>query len=132
MWYIQDFSWVLTNFAVISNRDVFELNFKNVKLSSGYYDFSVRVDGDSRYIANTVEVGALLYIDVFCAQAKVTLTFWTSRLCLCSGILIEGRTLFRFSFFHSTYIYLLEFYCKKKSLPFPSICLYDVVYRVGL
>ncbi|EPY78310.1 dolichyl-diphosphooligosaccharide--protein glycosyltransferase subunit 2 precursor, partial [Camelus ferus] len=35
--------------------DVFELNFVNVKFSSGYYDFSVKVEGDSRYIANTVE-----------------------------------------------------------------------------
>ncbi|TKC48294.1 hypothetical protein EI555_014536, partial [Monodon monoceros] len=35
--------------------DVFELNFVNVKFSSGYYDFSVKVEGDNRYIANTVE-----------------------------------------------------------------------------
>uniref|UniRef100_M3Z240 Dolichyl-diphosphooligosaccharide--protein glycosyltransferase subunit 2 n=1 Tax=Mustela putorius furo TaxID=9669 RepID=M3Z240_MUSPF len=36
--------------------DVFELNFVNVKFSSGYYDFSVKVEGDNRYIANSVEV----------------------------------------------------------------------------
>lgn len=36
--------------------NVFELNFVNAKLSSGYYDFSVKVEGDSRYIANTVEL----------------------------------------------------------------------------
>lgn len=44
--------------------DVFELNFKNVKLSSGYYDFSVRVDGDSRYIANTVELRVKISTEV--------------------------------------------------------------------
>ncbi|MBZ3872207.1 Dolichyl-diphosphooligosaccharide--protein glycosyltransferase subunit 2 [Sciurus carolinensis] len=36
--------------------DVFELNFVNVKFSSGYYDFSVKVEGDNRYVANTVEL----------------------------------------------------------------------------
>uniref|UniRef100_A0A2K6TXU4 Dolichyl-diphosphooligosaccharide--protein glycosyltransferase subunit 2 n=1 Tax=Saimiri boliviensis boliviensis TaxID=39432 RepID=A0A2K6TXU4_SAIBB len=35
--------------------DIFELNFMNVKFSSGYYDFLVKVEGDNRYIANTVE-----------------------------------------------------------------------------
>ncbi|XP_028642390.1 dolichyl-diphosphooligosaccharide--protein glycosyltransferase subunit 2 [Grammomys surdaster] len=44
--------------------DVFELNFKNVKLSSGYYDFSVRVEGDSRYIANTVELRVKISTEV--------------------------------------------------------------------
>uniref|UniRef100_A0A8C2SHS0 Dolichyl-diphosphooligosaccharide--protein glycosyltransferase subunit 2 n=1 Tax=Capra hircus TaxID=9925 RepID=A0A8C2SHS0_CAPHI len=43
-----------TSFTPIG--DVFELNFMNVKFSSGYYDFSVKVEGDNRYIANTVEV----------------------------------------------------------------------------
>ena len=52
--------WVVTNPTVILNRDVFELNFMNVKFSSGYYDFSVKVEGDNRYIANTVEVSAFL------------------------------------------------------------------------
>lgn len=32
----------------------------NVKFSSGYYDFFVKVEGDSRYIANSVEVGPFL------------------------------------------------------------------------
>ncbi|XP_029469723.1 dolichyl-diphosphooligosaccharide--protein glycosyltransferase subunit 2 isoform X2 [Rhinatrema bivittatum] len=36
--------------------DAFELNFMDVKPSSGYYDFSVSVEGDSRYIANQVEL----------------------------------------------------------------------------
>lgn len=52
--------WVAANPTVIFNRDVFELNFMNVKFSSGYYDFSVKVEGDNRYIANTVEVSAFL------------------------------------------------------------------------
>lgn len=51
---------VVANPTVVLNRDVFELNFMNVKFSSGYYDFSVKVEGDSRYIANTVEVSAFL------------------------------------------------------------------------
>lgn len=55
---------MLVNSAVILNRDVFELNFMNVKLSSGYYDFSVKVEGDNRYIANSVEVRAFLVIPV--------------------------------------------------------------------
>lgn len=46
------------------NRDVFELNFMNVKFSSGYYDFSVKVEGDNRYIANIVEVSAFLVIPI--------------------------------------------------------------------
>lgn len=40
----------------VINRDVFELNFMSVKPASGYYDFAVSVDGDSRFIANKVEV----------------------------------------------------------------------------
>ncbi|XP_027277079.1 dolichyl-diphosphooligosaccharide--protein glycosyltransferase subunit 2 isoform X2 [Cricetulus griseus] len=44
--------------------DVFELNFKNVKLSSGYYDFSVKVEGDSRYIASTVELRVKISTEV--------------------------------------------------------------------
>lgn len=52
--------WVVADPTVIFNRDVFELNFMNVKFSSGYYDFSVKVEGDNRYIANTVEVSAFL------------------------------------------------------------------------
>lgn len=56
--------WVLANPTVILNRDVFELNFVNVKFSSGYYDFSVKVEGDNRYIANTVEVSAFLVVPI--------------------------------------------------------------------
>uniref|UniRef100_A0A8C3SBR2 Dolichyl-diphosphooligosaccharide--protein glycosyltransferase subunit 2 n=1 Tax=Chelydra serpentina TaxID=8475 RepID=A0A8C3SBR2_CHESE len=41
-------------FAV--SGDIFELNFMNVKPASGYYDFSISVDGDSRLIANKVEL----------------------------------------------------------------------------
>lgn len=41
-------------------RDVFELNFMNVKPASGYYDFSISVDGDNRFIANKVEVGVFV------------------------------------------------------------------------
>lgn len=31
----------------------------NAKPASGYYDFSISVDGDKRFIANKVEVGML-------------------------------------------------------------------------
>uniref|UniRef100_A0A8W4FF31 Dolichyl-diphosphooligosaccharide--protein glycosyltransferase subunit 2 n=1 Tax=Sus scrofa TaxID=9823 RepID=A0A8W4FF31_PIG len=44
--------------------DVFELNFVNVKFSSGYYDFSVKVEGDNRYIANTVELRVKISTEV--------------------------------------------------------------------
>uniref|UniRef100_A0A8I3WH57 Dolichyl-diphosphooligosaccharide--protein glycosyltransferase subunit 2 n=1 Tax=Callithrix jacchus TaxID=9483 RepID=A0A8I3WH57_CALJA len=44
--------------------DVFELNFMNVKFSSGYYDFLVKVEGDSRYIANTVELRVKISTEV--------------------------------------------------------------------
>ncbi|XP_033042259.1 dolichyl-diphosphooligosaccharide--protein glycosyltransferase subunit 2 isoform X3 [Trachypithecus francoisi] len=44
--------------------DVFELNFMNVKFSSGYYDFLVKVEGDNRYIANTVELRVKISTEV--------------------------------------------------------------------
>lgn len=44
--------------------DVFELNFMNVKFSSGYYDFSVKVEGDNRYIANAVELRVKISTEV--------------------------------------------------------------------
>ncbi|CAK7319719.1 dolichyl-diphosphooligosaccharide--protein glycosyltransferase subunit 2 isoform X1 [Vulpes vulpes] len=44
--------------------DVFELNFMNVKFSSGYYDFSVKVEGDNRYIANSVELRVKISTEV--------------------------------------------------------------------
>nr|DBA27768.1 TPA: hypothetical protein GDO54_008229 [Pyxicephalus adspersus] len=36
--------------------DLFELNFMDSKPASGYYDFSISVEGDSRYLANQVEL----------------------------------------------------------------------------
>uniref|UniRef100_A0A8C5TZ88 Dolichyl-diphosphooligosaccharide--protein glycosyltransferase subunit 2 n=1 Tax=Malurus cyaneus samueli TaxID=2593467 RepID=A0A8C5TZ88_9PASS len=36
--------------------NIFILNFMNVKPASGYYDFSISVDGDKRFIANKVEL----------------------------------------------------------------------------
>ncbi|XP_077729223.1 dolichyl-diphosphooligosaccharide--protein glycosyltransferase subunit 2 isoform X3 [Canis aureus] len=45
-------------------EDVFELNFMNVKFSSGYYDFSVKVEGDNRYIANSVELRVKISTEV--------------------------------------------------------------------
>ncbi|XP_024895520.1 dolichyl-diphosphooligosaccharide--protein glycosyltransferase subunit 2 isoform X2 [Pteropus alecto] len=44
--------------------DIFELNFINVKFSSGYYDFSVKVEGDNRYIANSVELRVKISTEV--------------------------------------------------------------------
>uniref|UniRef100_A0A8C9H5A6 Dolichyl-diphosphooligosaccharide--protein glycosyltransferase subunit 2 n=1 Tax=Piliocolobus tephrosceles TaxID=591936 RepID=A0A8C9H5A6_9PRIM len=44
--------------------DVFELNFMNVKFASGYYDFLVKVEGDNRYIANTVELRVKISTEV--------------------------------------------------------------------
>lgn len=36
----------------------------NVKFSSGYYDFLVKVEGDNRYIANTVELRVKISTEV--------------------------------------------------------------------
>ncbi|XP_068119502.1 dolichyl-diphosphooligosaccharide--protein glycosyltransferase subunit 2 isoform X2 [Hyperolius riggenbachi] len=36
--------------------DSFELNFMDTKPASGYYDFTISVEGDSRYLANQVEL----------------------------------------------------------------------------
>uniref|UniRef100_A0A8C9DUV1 Dolichyl-diphosphooligosaccharide--protein glycosyltransferase subunit 2 n=1 Tax=Prolemur simus TaxID=1328070 RepID=A0A8C9DUV1_PROSS len=44
--------------------DVFELNFMNIRYPSGYYDFSVKVEGDDRYIANTVELRVKISTEV--------------------------------------------------------------------
>ncbi|GCC23339.1 hypothetical protein chiPu_0001733 [Chiloscyllium punctatum] len=43
-----------TSFAL--KGDIFELNFMEVKPPSGYYDFSLSVEGDSRFIGNHVEI----------------------------------------------------------------------------
>ncbi|XP_040186474.1 dolichyl-diphosphooligosaccharide--protein glycosyltransferase subunit 2 isoform X2 [Rana temporaria] len=42
------------SFAVAG--DLFELNFMDSKPASGYYDFAISVEGDSRYMANQVEL----------------------------------------------------------------------------
>ncbi|XP_068919650.1 dolichyl-diphosphooligosaccharide--protein glycosyltransferase subunit 2 isoform X5 [Petaurus breviceps papuanus] len=47
---------VLQQTAFTAAGDGFDLNFMNVKPASGYYDFSIHVEGDSRYIANVVEL----------------------------------------------------------------------------
>uniref|UniRef100_A0A8C9F5Q4 Dolichyl-diphosphooligosaccharide--protein glycosyltransferase subunit 2 n=1 Tax=Pavo cristatus TaxID=9049 RepID=A0A8C9F5Q4_PAVCR len=47
---------VLQQTAFALSGEVFELNFMNVKPASGYYDFSISVDGDNRFIANKVEL----------------------------------------------------------------------------
>lgn len=45
----------------------------NVKPASGYYDFSISVDGDKRFIANKVEVGlrsgGILFLCIFTQTA---------------------------------------------------------------
>ncbi|XP_044152851.1 dolichyl-diphosphooligosaccharide--protein glycosyltransferase subunit 2 isoform X3 [Bufo gargarizans] len=47
---------VLENAAFTPSGDAFELNFMESKPASGYYDFSVSVEGDSRFLANQVEI----------------------------------------------------------------------------
>lgn len=46
---------VLQKMSLTSGGDVFELNFMNAKFSSGCCSFSVRFEGDSCHIANTLE-----------------------------------------------------------------------------
>ncbi|KAG9473925.1 hypothetical protein GDO78_004297 [Eleutherodactylus coqui] len=47
---------VLEQAAFTPSGDSFELNFMDSKPASGYYDFSVSVEGDSRFLANQVEI----------------------------------------------------------------------------
>ncbi|XP_028590844.2 dolichyl-diphosphooligosaccharide--protein glycosyltransferase subunit 2 isoform X2 [Podarcis muralis] len=47
---------VLQQSAFALSGNAFELNFMSVKPASGYYDFAISVDGDSRFIANKVEL----------------------------------------------------------------------------
>ncbi|XP_044520245.1 dolichyl-diphosphooligosaccharide--protein glycosyltransferase subunit 2 isoform X1 [Gracilinanus agilis] len=47
---------VLQQTAFTPSGDHFDLNFMNAKPASGYYDFSINIEGDSRYIANVVEL----------------------------------------------------------------------------
>ncbi|XP_030067923.1 dolichyl-diphosphooligosaccharide--protein glycosyltransferase subunit 2 isoform X2 [Microcaecilia unicolor] len=47
---------VLQQMLFTSSGEAFDLNFMDVKPASGYYDFSVSVEGDSRYIANDIEL----------------------------------------------------------------------------
>ncbi|KAM4691810.1 dolichyl-diphosphooligosaccharide--protein glycosyltransferase subunit 2 [Rhinophrynus dorsalis] len=47
---------VLQQAAFSASGNTFELNFLVAKPASGYYDFSIIVEGDSRYLANQVEL----------------------------------------------------------------------------
>ncbi|KAM9296292.1 dolichyl-diphosphooligosaccharide--protein glycosyltransferase subunit 2 [Gastrophryne carolinensis] len=47
---------VLQQASFSAAGDAFELNFMEAKPASGYYDFSISVEGDSRYLANQVEL----------------------------------------------------------------------------
>ncbi|XP_071968206.1 dolichyl-diphosphooligosaccharide--protein glycosyltransferase subunit 2 isoform X1 [Engystomops pustulosus] len=47
---------VLEQAAFTPSGDAFELNFMDSKPASGYYDFSVSVEGDSRFLASQVEI----------------------------------------------------------------------------
>uniref|UniRef100_A0A8C5WME9 Dolichyl-diphosphooligosaccharide--protein glycosyltransferase subunit 2 n=1 Tax=Leptobrachium leishanense TaxID=445787 RepID=A0A8C5WME9_9ANUR len=47
---------VLQHSLFSASGDSFELNFMEAKPASGYYDFSVTVEGDSRYLASQVEL----------------------------------------------------------------------------
>lgn len=47
---------ILTLFIHLLYSGVFELNFMSSQPASGYYQFTVAVTGDSRLVANHVEV----------------------------------------------------------------------------
>ncbi|CAH2292182.1 dolichyl-diphosphooligosaccharide--glycosyltransferase subunit 2 isoform X1 [Pelobates cultripes] len=47
---------VLQQTTFSASGDTFELNFMETKPASGYYDFSISVEGDSRYLASQVEL----------------------------------------------------------------------------
>uniref|UniRef100_UPI00398EE5D8 dolichyl-diphosphooligosaccharide--protein glycosyltransferase subunit 2 isoform X2 n=1 Tax=Pristiophorus japonicus TaxID=55135 RepID=UPI00398EE5D8 len=52
--------------------DLFELNFMEVKPPSGYYDFSVIVEGDSRFIGNHVELKVKVATEVGIANVDLS------------------------------------------------------------
>ncbi|XP_075033736.1 dolichyl-diphosphooligosaccharide--protein glycosyltransferase subunit 2 isoform X1 [Mixophyes fleayi] len=47
---------ILQQAAFTSSGDSFELNFMDSKPASGYYDFSISVEGDSRFLASQLEI----------------------------------------------------------------------------
>lgn len=61
----------------------------SVKPASGYYDFSISVDGDKRFIANKVEVGVLFDVFSLCAYSlKQPFIYTCEGCCQLYGIFI--------------------------------------------
>ncbi|XP_038606153.1 dolichyl-diphosphooligosaccharide--protein glycosyltransferase subunit 2 isoform X2 [Tachyglossus aculeatus] len=52
--------------------DDFTLDFMSVKPASGYYDFSIRVEGDGRYIASAVELQVKVSTEVGIANVDLS------------------------------------------------------------
>lgn len=69
-------------------RDLFELNFMDSKPASGYYDFAISVEGDSRYMANQVEVSVTLIPCLTWRPAiyRVNLSMWMCCIVWCSAL----------------------------------------------
>ncbi|KAG8446174.1 hypothetical protein GDO86_013866 [Hymenochirus boettgeri] len=47
---------ILQQSAFTASGDLFQLNFMDTKPASGYYDFTISVEGDTRYLASQVEL----------------------------------------------------------------------------
>ena len=72
--------WIMIWYdSLFLSSGVFELNFMSSQPASGYYQFTVAVTGDSRLVANHVEVGSHLVIKSFrivcMCQIFITLDF---------------------------------------------------------
>ncbi|KAJ1124011.1 hypothetical protein NDU88_002475 [Pleurodeles waltl] len=53
--------------------DVFELNFMDAKPTSGYYDFSLSIEGDNRYIASQVEMKVKVSTEVAISNVELSI-----------------------------------------------------------
>uniref|UniRef100_A0A6I8MXA0 Dolichyl-diphosphooligosaccharide--protein glycosyltransferase subunit 2 n=1 Tax=Ornithorhynchus anatinus TaxID=9258 RepID=A0A6I8MXA0_ORNAN len=63
---------VLQQVAFAKTGDDFTLDFMSAKPASGYYDFSVRVEGDDRYVAGTVELRVKVSTEVGIANVDLS------------------------------------------------------------
>ncbi|XP_062897323.1 dolichyl-diphosphooligosaccharide--protein glycosyltransferase subunit 2 isoform X1 [Mobula hypostoma] len=64
---------VLQQTSFTLNGDVFELNFMEAKPPSGYYDFSIVVDGDNRFRGNHVELKIKVATEVGITNVDVSI-----------------------------------------------------------
>ncbi|XP_069508396.1 dolichyl-diphosphooligosaccharide--protein glycosyltransferase subunit 2 isoform X2 [Ambystoma mexicanum] len=64
---------ILQSTMLSQSGDVFELNFMDAKPVSGYYDFSLRIEGDDRYIANQVDMKVKVSTEVAISNVELSI-----------------------------------------------------------